>query len=91
MPRRKYMRTCGICRRGDIDRRLLGPLVHVKTISAHINCVFYSPIMPDATSLVPNSDDAIGGVSSRYIRTEGARAKLLVIRNFEIFATMLES
>lgn len=84
MPRRKYMRTCAICRRGNIDRRLLGPLIHARTISAHITCVLYSPILPDATSLCPDSDDAIGGVSSRYIRTEGARAKLLVNRLFGI-------
>lgn len=63
---------------------MLGPMIHTKTISAHFNCVAFSPVTPDKTSLAPNQgDDAIAGVTARFIREEGHRAfKLVILLNF---------
>lgn len=59
---------------------MLGPIIHTKTISAHFNCVLYSPVTPDALDLqTREEEDAISGVKSRFVRTEAARAKKLVI------------
>lgn len=75
-----FGRKCEICRRSTFDQRTLGPLVHTKTISGHFNCVLYSPVAPDATSLAPHpEDDSIAGVTTRFVREEGKRAKKLVI------------
>lgn len=53
-------------------------MIH-KSISAHFNCVLYSPVTPDAESVAPRpEDDAIAGVSTRFIRVEGRRAKKMV-------------
>lgn len=87
MPAKKdcVREKCDICRRSTFDHRTLGPLVHTKTISAHFNCVLYSPVTPDATSLAPRAeDDAIAGVSTRSVRDEAKRAKKLVITNSHI-------
>lgn len=84
MPATKdFERKCTICQRKDFNDRMLGPLIHTKTISGHFNCVLYSPIMPDAVSIASNKgDDGIAGVKSRFIREEGARASKLVIIEF---------
>lgn len=76
---KEFNRNCEICHRTNFNSRMLGPMVHTKTISAHFNCVVFSPVSPDKTSLAPNpEDDAIGGVTTRFIRGEGRRAKKLV-------------
>lgn len=82
-----FERKCAICRRKEFNGRMLGPLIATKTISAHFNCVLFSPITPDTTSLAPNQgDDAIAGVSSRFIREEGKRAcQLVIFLQFPIF------
>lgn len=75
----KFKRVCEVCKRSNWNGRILGPMVVTRTLSAHFNCVLYSPITPDAVHFAPNpEDDAIAGVSSRFIRTEGKRAKELV-------------
>lgn len=54
-------------------------MVVTKTVSAHFNCVLYSPETPGEASLAPDPEkDAIAGVTSRFVRTEGKRAALLV-------------
>lgn len=79
MPR-QFERKCEICQRKHFNDRLLGPLMHTKTISAHFNCVLYSPVTPDALDLqTREEEDAIGGVKSRFVRAEAGRAKKLVI------------
>lgn len=80
MPATKnFERQCTICRRKERNDRLLGPLIHTKTISGHFNCILYTPVMPDAGSIASNhEDDAIAGVKSRFIRDEGVRASKLV-------------
>lgn len=80
MPANKgFERKCEICRRDNYNGRMLGPLIHTKTISAHYNCVMFSPVTPDETSRRDNpNDDAIAGVTARFIREEGGRAKQLV-------------
>lgn len=76
MPQRQ---VCEICKRSVLNARLLGPLIHTRTITAHYNCVLFIPVTPHSTSRRHNeTDDAIAGVSTRFIRDEGARAKLLV-------------
>lgn len=87
MPANKdFERKCEICLRSILNDRVLGRLQHTKTISAHVNCVLYSPVSPDSMSLASRpDDDAIAGVKSRFIRDEGARAKKLVIFLFSTF------
>lgn len=84
MPATKdFERKCTICQRKECNDRMLGPLIHTKTISGHFNCILYSPVMPDAGSIASNKgDDGIAGVKSRFIREEGARASKLVIIEF---------
>lgn len=81
MPGSKYInRKCEICGRNNFNARMLGPLLHTTTISAHFNCVLFSPQTPDATSIAKcPEDDAIAGVKSRFIRNVGMHAKKLVI------------
>lgn len=58
---------------------MLGPFIQTKTISAHFMCVLFSPVTPDESSQRNNpDDDAIAGVSARFIRNEGLRAERLV-------------
>lgn len=79
MAEKVFGRKCEICRRDNFDDRTLGPLIHANNISAHFNCVLYSPVTPDETSLAPKpEDDAIAGLSTRFVRDEGKRAKKLV-------------
>lgn len=81
MPASKYnRRLCEICGRKDFNARMLGPLLHTTTISAHFNCVLFSAQTPDTTSIAAQpEDDAIAGVTSRFIRSVGTHAKKLVI------------
>lgn len=81
MPRnKKFERKCAICQRSKVNERMLGSLIHTKMISAHYNCVLFSPILPDATSMSAHAaQDSIGGIKSRFIRGEGTRAVKLVI------------
>lgn len=75
MPERK----CEICKRNKFNPQQLGPFIQTKTISAHFNCVLFSPINPSQSSRRNNpDDDAIAGMSARFVRKEGARAKKLV-------------
>lgn len=77
--KQKSKRVCEICKRSKWHGRILGPIVITKTVTAHFNCVLYSPITPDVSSLAPNPEnDAIAGVSARFVRTEGKRAEKLV-------------
>lgn len=79
-PTKDFERKCEICKRSNFNGRMLGPLIHTNSISAHYNCVLYSPITPDAESVAPRpEDEAIAGVSTRFIREEGRRAQKLVI------------
>lgn len=76
-------KICGICRRSTIDERALGHFQESKSVAAHVNCVLFSPVTPDATSLITRpEDDGIAGVSARFIRQEIKRAKNLVISPF---------
>lgn len=73
-------RKCEICKRSNFNGRMLGPLIDMHSISAHFNCVLFYPVTPAAESLAPQpGDDAIAGVSTRFIRQEGHRAQKLVI------------
>lgn len=72
----RFSRKCEICQRSTEDSRVLGPLIQADYIWAHYNCVLFSPKMPGPESLNPAG---ICGVSSRFIRKEESRAKLLVI------------
>lgn len=75
----KFDRKCEICLRDNYNERMLGPLMHTKSISAHYSCVLYSPVTPDAVSLAHHQkDDGIAGVTARLIREEGSRSKQLV-------------
>lgn len=81
-PSKNFERKCEICKRSHFNSRMLGPLIHTKSISAHFNCVLYSPVTPDAESFAPRAeDDAIAGVSTRFISDEGRRAQKLVKKN----------
>lgn len=71
-------RPCVICNRFVSNDRWLGPLQHLKTFSAHSNCVLYSPVPPDTSSFSENPEDSVAGMTSRFIRAEGQRAKRLV-------------
>lgn len=83
---KKSERVCEICKRSNWHGRILGPMVITKTLFAHFNCVLYSPVTPDEASLAPNPEkDAIAGVSSRFVRTEGKRAGNLVGFLFSFF------
>lgn len=81
---KKFQRVCEICSRPDQNERLLCPLIHPSTISAHYNCVLFCSVQVDATSV---EEHGICGVTPRYIRTEGNRAKKLVrlIFRFQLF------
>lgn len=77
---KKFARKCEICCRDTYEARMLGPLMHTKTISAHYNCVLFSPVAPTAVNLAPHQEaDGIAGVTARFIREEGGRSKQLVI------------
>lgn len=85
----KFDRKCEICGRSNQNGRMLGPLIHTRTISAHYNCVLFSPTTVDANSLSSGSEDSgICGVTSRFIRSEGSRAKKLVC---SIFSPLIRS
>lgn len=80
---KKFERKCEICGRSNRNERILGPLIHTQTISAHYNCVLFSPVTVDAISIASKSeDDGICGVTARFIRSEGNRAKKLVCSIF---------
>lgn len=80
-PPAEFERKCEICKRSNFNGRMLGPLIHTDSISAHFNCVLYSPVTPDAESIAVRPEDkAIAGVSTRFIRDEGRRAQRLVIK-----------
>lgn len=81
----KFERKCEICGRANENDRTLGPLVHTRTISAHYNCVLFSPVAVDATTAQQSKNDGICGASTRFIRSEGSRAKKLVIPVHRIF------
>lgn len=68
-------KNCEICARSIRDEKMLGPFIETKTIAAHFNCVIYSPIVPDKLDV---ATDGVGGVTPRFIRIEGKRAKPLV-------------
>lgn len=82
MPANKdFERKCQICKRSNFNGRMLGPLIHTNSISAHYNCVLYSPVTPKAECVAScPEDEAIAGVSTRFIRNEGRRAQRLVIK-----------
>lgn len=63
---------CAICQRDHSNDRVLGPLIRTLNISVHLNCVLYSPSVPDLV------DSGIAGVSMNFIKTEAARAEPLV-------------
>lgn len=71
----RFTKKCEICARSTRDERRLGPFIETKTIAAHYNCVIYSPVAPDKTDV---KADGIAGVTNRFIRNEGKRAKALV-------------
>lgn len=74
-----FERKCVICGRNHLNDRMLGPLIHLTQISAHFNCVLFSPVTPDSLSRREGSDGgSISGVSTRFIRIEAQRAKKLV-------------
>lgn len=79
---KRFQRVCEICSRSNQNERLLGPLINSQTISAHYNCVMFSPVTVDATS---KEDHGICGVTARFIRTEGSRAKKLVWSIFRFY------
>lgn len=73
--KKSIAKNCEICARPTRDERFLGPFIETKTIAAHYNCVYFNPVIPDKVDIAANG---IGGVSSRFIRNEGKRAKPLV-------------
>lgn len=80
LPSKCTNRKCEICGRKDFNARMLGPLIHTPSISAHFKCVLFSPQTPDKTSFAERpEDDAIAGVTSRFIRSVGAHARKMVI------------
>lgn len=84
-PSKNHERKCEICKRSNFNSRMLGPLIHTNSISAHFNCVLYSPVTPDAESFAPRpEDEAVAGVSTRFIRDEGRRAQKLVQKSILI-------
>lgn len=77
-------KVCQICKRSNRNDLVLGPMTDAtkSNISAHFNCILYSPVVPDALSIPSRPEaDSIGGVSTRYVRHEGARAERLVGSN----------
>lgn len=68
-------KKCEICARSTRNEKLLGPFIEKKTIAAHYNCVIFNPVVPAKEE---TAADGIGGVSARFIRNEGKRAKALV-------------
>lgn len=74
-----FERKCVICGRNHRNDRMLGPLIHLANISAHFNCVLFSPSTPDSVHYRDGSSgEQIAGLSTRFIRTEAQRAKRLV-------------
>lgn len=73
----KFEKKCEICMRSHNDPKWLGPFLEINSIAAHYNCVIFNPEKPTQVDLDPTNP--IGGVTTRYIRTEGKRAKSLVI------------
>lgn len=72
----RFVRKCEICQRLGENDRFLGPLIDKQSVLVHYNCVLFSPVHPDAESR--QESGGVCGVTLRYIRTEGARAKKLV-------------
>lgn len=72
----RFERKCEICQRLVENNRFLGPLIDKQSILVHYNCVLFSPVQPSAEEI--QEVDGVCGVTLRYIRTEGARAKKLV-------------
>lgn len=75
-------KKCEICCSSIEDAKKLGPFIETKTVAGHYNCILFSPVKPDDVDLTP---DGICGVSARFIRTEGKRARPLVIFFFSYF------
>lgn len=74
-----FEQMCAICLRGDDDNLMLGPFVDLKTISAHFLCVRFSPVTPQKCEMSETATgSSMAGVTSRFIRNEGARSKKLV-------------
>lgn len=73
---------CKVCARGIQNPRLLGPFEESDGIFAHNYCVLFSPVVPDKVHL---KADGICGLSERFIRSEGNRAKSLVIFSRRFF------
>lgn len=73
---------CKVCARAIQNPRLLGVFEGSDGIFAHSKCVLFSPVVPDKVHL---KSDGICGLSERFIRTEGKRAKSLVIFSFRFF------
>lgn len=82
------LKKCQVCSRSTRNGKTLGPFLETKTIAAHYKCVIFSPVMPDKIDLAPNG---IGGVSSRFIRNEGKRAKPLVFFSLSFFRISVTS
>lgn len=76
-------RMCEICKRRNIDHRMLGPFIHTNTLSAHFNCVLFSPITPDETSR--NADGVAGVIIVSYARKDDARNYWYNFFFFQIF------
>lgn len=86
--KKKTGKKCDICLRDTLNDRALGRLQETRTITAHVNCVLFSPVSPDKTSLTSRpEDDGIAGVTSRFVRQEGKRAKKLVFQIFHFFCS----
>lgn len=74
--KKKQVKTCEICGRSDRKDRLLGPLITVnQSITAHYHCVLFCPKTPGKEEY---GEDGIGGMTARFIRSEGKRANPLV-------------
>lgn len=78
--KKKFKRLCAICLRSSTDESKLGPFINLASISAHYLCVRFSPVTPEKDEIVdePNTGTSMAGVTCRFIRMEGARAKKLV-------------
>lgn len=78
--KKKFKRHCAICLRSSTNESKLGPFINLASISAHYLCVRFSPVTPAKDEIVdePTPGTSMAGVSSRFIRMEGARAKKLV-------------
>lgn len=70
-PEKCFKSKCEVCGRNNLNDRMLGPLIRTNTVTANFNCVLFSPVMPDVTSIAKKAG-----------RAEGGRAKKLGIFSF---------